>query len=94
MIEVPIETEVSEYIEKLFYEQNAVQIVMQNLINQNASAELIDKQVERYSKIYAELESAKRVAAQKYTPKPFSELNYYNFNFNNHSIEFYPLNEK
>ena len=68
--------------------------IIEYLTAQKASADIIDKQVEKYSKVYAELEEAKRTTAVKYTPKPFNELDYYTFNFNNSSIEFYELSDK
>lgn len=94
MIEVKIDQTVSSYIERLFYEQNAIYNMIEYLTTQKASAETINLQVEKYSKIYAELEEAKRTTALKYTPKPFNELDYYTFNFNNSSIEFYELGDK
>lgn len=94
MIEIKIDQSVSSYIERLFYEQNAIYSIIEYLTAQKASADIIDKQVEKYSKVYAELEEAKRTTAIKYTPKPFNELDYYTFNFNNSSIEFYELSDK
>lgn len=94
MIEVKIDKEVSEYIEKLFYEQNAIKNVLDLLIEKKGNPDAINQQIERYSQTYTELEQAKRVAANKCAPKPMTELSCYNFNFNNHSIEFYELNEK
>lgn len=94
MIEVKIDPNASTYIERLFYEQNAIYSIIEYLTSQKASADVIDKQVEKYSKVYAELEEAKRTTAMKYTPKPFSELDYYTFNFNNSSIEFYEPSDK
>lgn len=94
MIEVKIDQNVSSYIERLFYEQNAIYSIIEYLTAQKASADIIGPQIEKYSKVYAELEEAKRTTALKYTPKPFNELDYYTFNFNNSSIEFYEMSDK
>lgn len=89
MIEIKIDEQVSTYVEKLFYEQNAIQSVIDYLIEKQANSEIINKQIERYVETNSELEKAKYTTALKYAPKSLEHYSKYQFNFTNKSLEFY-----
>lgn len=84
---IAIEAADSLYVEKLFYEYNAISNILQYLAAQDLNLERFDKYFQEAIKKNVELELAKREVSSKYAPSNF-KINNYIFNFNSNSITY------
>lgn len=84
---VNIPTELSDWIEKLFFEYNARLNVFKFLIKDNdIEQNILDKYQKEIENKYTELELAKKQVSEQFKPYDFNNSYIYNFNFDENTI--------
>ena len=84
---VPIPNDLSNYVESLFHEYNAIQDVLRYIDSQGNNL-LVYEDTYKYDFELKEqeLEYAKEIISKEYNPFPEDVSYYYEFKFNNYSI--------
>lgn len=84
---INIPTELSDWIEKLFFEYNARLNVFKFLIKDNdIEQDILDKYQKEIENKYTELELAKKQVSEQFKPDNFIDSYIYNFNFDENTI--------
>lgn len=87
---VKIDTQDSNYVERLFFEYNASKDIIAFLMSKDEVKEQhLQKYLDSSEVKYAELELAKASVTEKYRPEDMPEDSQYLFNFNNEEIEYW-----
>lgn len=85
IVNIPIE--LSDWIEKLFFEYNARLNVFKFLIKDNdIEQNILDKYQKEIENKYTELELAKKQVSEQFKPHDFNDSYIYNFNFDENTI--------
>lgn len=88
MNKITIEESVSNYIERLYFEEMSMKNIIDYLIERKVEENVLNQQLNKYLEIKTKFEQEKKIVAMKYAPEKLENYSYYNFDFETHTLEF------